>query len=180
MSSRCWLAVLGTIIFLCSTVGVDTAANAAPTRANQAATAFQSSSGRVHASDVLLDPFCRAFFIGDPPKVARVHGKLTVSGSSEFPDCEGSIKNKALTTRQGEVCLQVLEGTARRGTWRNVKCSTRTFPTRAFGTYTLTADQVCPVHRHLHQYRMWQWLYVQRGVLTDKASGANLRTYIDC
>jgi hypothetical protein len=133
-----------------------------------------------YASSVLLDPVCRAFFIGNPPNLVRVHGKLAVSGSSQFPDCDGSIKNKALTTREGEVCLQVLEGTARRGTWRNVKCSKETFPTRAFGTYTLTAGHVCPARRQVHQYRMWQWLYLQRAALTNKASGIGLRMFINC
>jgi len=70
---------------------------------------------------------------------------------SLYPDCEGSAKNKALTIRQGEVCLQVHEGMARRGTWRNVKCSAKTFPTRAFGTYKLTAGKVCPLRRQKYQ-----------------------------
>jgi hypothetical protein len=178
MLSRCWLAVLGATVFLSSMVGVGTAANAS-TSANQI-TAASRDSGRAHASGVIFDPICRAFFIGNPPNLVRVHGKLTLSGSSEYPGCEGSAKNKALTTRQGEVCLQVYEGTTRRGTWRNVKCSTRTFPTRAFGTYTLTAGRACPAHRHLHQYRMWQWLYLQRGVLTNKASGVGPRKFIEC
>ncbi|HZI77464.1 MAG TPA: hypothetical protein VFD73_26165 [Gemmatimonadales bacterium] len=148
-----------------------TAANAASARTNQIT---------AHASSVLLDPFCRAFFIGNSPNLVLVHGKLTVSGTSEYPDCEGSAKNKALTIRQGEVCLQVHEGTPRRGTWRNVKCSTKTFPTKAFGTYKLTAGKVCPVRRQKHQYRMWQWLYLQRGALTNKASGIGPRKIITC
>lgn len=102
MSSRRWLAVLGAMVFLCSMAGAGTAANAASTRANQIA---------AHASRVLLDPFFHAFFMGNPPNLVIVHGKLTVSGTSEYPDCEGSAKNKALTIRQGEVCLQVHEGT---------------------------------------------------------------------
>jgi hypothetical protein len=156
------------------------AANAASTRATQVTAVSRDSSGRVHASGVILDPICHAFFMGNPPNLVLVHGKLTVSGSSEYPDCAGSATNKALTTRQGQVCLQVHEGTTRRGTWRNVKCSTRTFPTRAFGTYTLTAGKVCPARRHLHQYRMWQWLYLQRGTLTNKAAGIGLRKFIKC
>lgn len=171
MSGRSWLAVLGATALLCSMAGADTAANAAPSRATETA---------AHASGVLLDPVCRAFFIDNPPHLALVHGKLTVSGSSEYPDCEGSVKNKALTTRQGKVCLQILEGTLRRGTWRNVKCSADTFLTKAFGTYTLTAGSVCPAHRHVHQYRMWQWLYLQRGSLTNKASGIGPRKFIRC
>lgn len=178
--SRCWLAVLGATVFLCSMAGTGTSANAASIRANQITAAFRESSGQAHADGVLLDPICRAFFKGNPPILALVHGKLTVSGSSEYPGCEGSAKNKALTTRQGEICLQVHEGTIRRGTWRNVKCSTETFPTRAFGTYTLTAGRVCPAHRHVHQYRMWQWLYLQRGALTNKASGIGPRKFIKC
>jgi hypothetical protein len=180
MTSRRWLAVLGAAVFLCSMAGAGTAANAASTRANQTTAAFRDSSGQAHASGALFDPVCRAFFIGNPPNLVLVHGKLTVSGSSEYPDCEGSAKNKALTTRQGEVCLQILEGTGRRATWRNVKCSARTFPTRAFGTYTLTAGLVCPTRRKSHQYRMWQWLYLQRGALTSKASGISLRKFIKC
>lgn len=174
-----WLAVLGATVFLCSMAGAGTAANAASAGANQATAAFLSS-GQAYSGGVILDPVCHAFFIGNPPNLILVHGKLTVSGSSEYPDCQGSARNKALTLRQGEVCLQVLEGTVRRGTWRNVKCSTRTFPTRAFGTYTLTAGMVCPARRHVHQYRMWQWLYLQRGALTNMASGTGLRKFIEC
>jgi hypothetical protein len=180
MSSRHWHAVLGATVFLCSMAGTGTAANAAPARASQITVAFRGYSGHAHLGGVLLDPVCRAFFTDNPPNLVLVHGRLTVSGTSEFPDCVGSAKNKALTTRQGEICLQVYEGTVRRGTWRNVKCSTQTFPTRAFGTYTLTAGRVCPVRRINHQYRMWQWLYLQRGVLTNKASGIGLRRTIKC
>lgn len=160
--------------------GMGTAANASTARANEITAASGEPSGQANAGGPLLDPVCNAFFIGNPPSLALVRGKLTVSGSSEYPGCEGSAKNKALTTRQGEVCLQVHEGTIRRGTWRNVKCSTRTFPTRAFGSYTLTAGLVCPARRHVHQYRMWQWLYLQRGALTNKASGTGPRKFIDC
>jgi hypothetical protein len=180
MSSRCQLAVLGVTVFLCSMAGMGAAANASPIRANEITAAFREASGQADAGGALLDPVCNAYFIGNPPSLALVHGKLTVSGSSEYPGCEGSSTNKALTTRQGEVCLQVHEGTIRRGTWRNVKCSTRTFPTRAFGRYTLTAGLVCPARRHVHQYRMWQWLYLQRGALTNKASGTGPRKFIDC
>jgi hypothetical protein len=172
-------AVLGVTVSFCSMVGADATSNAS-TSTNRITAASRGSSGRANASGVLFDPICNAFFIGNPPNLVLVHGKLTVSGSSEYPGCEGSATNKALTTRQGKVCLQVYEGTTRRGTWRNVRCSTRTFPTRAFGTYTLTAGRVCPAHRHLHQYRMWQWLYIQRGVLSNKASGAGLRRSIKC
>jgi hypothetical protein len=186
MSSRGRLAVLGATVFLCSMAGAGTAANAAPARASQVTAASRGFSGRAHAGGILFDPFCRAFFIGDPPNLALVHGKLTVSGTSEFPGCEGSVKNKALTTRQGEVCLQIFEATvvfkgkARRGTWHNVKCSKETFPTRAFGTYTLTAGKVCSVRRPKHQYRMWQWIYLQRGALTDKAAGIGRPKTIRC
>jgi hypothetical protein len=176
MSIHYWLAALGTTVFLCSIAGTGPAASAAPTHANQ----ITAASGQAHVGGVLLDPICRAFFESDPPNLVLVNGKLTVSGTSEYPDCEGSAKNKALTTRQGEVCLQVYEGTIRRGAWRNVKCSTETFPTRAFGTYTLTAGKVCPARRQVHQYRMWQWLYLQRGTLTNKASGIGLRKFIKC
>ena len=186
MLSRRWLAVLGTTVFFCSMAGAGTAANAASPRANQITAAFRGSSGQAGAGGVLLDPFCRAFFIGDPPNLVLVHGKLTVSGTSEFPDCEGSAKNKALTTRQGEVCLQIFEATVvfkgkpRRGTWHNVKCSKETFPTRAFGTYTLTAGNVCSVRRPKHQYRMWQWIYLRRGALTNKAAGIGRPKTIRC
>jgi hypothetical protein len=180
MSSRRWFTALGAFLILCLMAGMGAAANAASIRADQITVAFRGSSGQVHSGGPLFDPVCRAFFIGDPPNLVVVNGRLAVSGSSEYPGCDGSTANKALTTRQGEVCLQVYEGTIRRGTWRNVKCSTRTFPTRAFGTYTLTAGLVCPARRLVHQYRMWQWLYLQRGVLTNEASGIGLRKFIDC
>jgi hypothetical protein len=140
------------------------------------------------STHILLNPICNAQITPDSPKLVVANGKWTVSGSVKYFGCTGDALVKAQTTRQGEVCLQVLEGSAHlsipykvsRRTWRNVKCTKETFVTRAFGTYTLTASAACPARHQVRQYRIWQWIYLQRGPLTADAAGIGDRKFIDC
>jgi len=126
------------------------------------------------------DPSCRAFFVGNPPNFLTLPPSFRplVGGTVEFPDCTGSPKAKFLTSRTGKVCVQSLEGTGRRRAYRSLKCEQRTFPSRSFGSYTISAIANC--RRGVHRYRMTDRLTIQRGTLVDTATGKTPGKFIRC
>lgn len=132
------------------------------------------------ASKALLDPFCRAFFLGNLPAVVTLlpSFKPIVGGAVRFPGCEGSIKNKALTIRTGKVCVQILEGSGRRRAFHSLNCQQTTFLTRSFGTYTLGA--IAPCRRGTHRYRLTDALTLQLGPLIRTATGDTNPKYLSC
>ncbi len=83
-----------------------------------------------------------------------------------------------MTSRTGKVCVQILEGSGRRRAFRSLKCEQRTFPTRSFGSYTISAIANC--RRGAHRYRMTDRLTIQRGTLIDTATGKTLGKSIRC
>lgn len=137
-------------------------------------------AGRVTPHQRIGDPMCRAFFVGNPPNIVILPPSFRplVGGTVDFPDCTGSLMAKATTSRTGKVCVQILEGTGRRRAYRSLKCEQRTFPTRSFGNYTISAFANC--RRGAHRYRMTDRLTIQRGSLVDTGTAKTPGKFLRC
>lgn len=71
--------------------------------------ALRTDSHHLATAAQIVDPVCRSFFVDNPPQLGHGFRRAFVNGSAEYPDCTGSAKNKALTRRTGEICLQIQE-----------------------------------------------------------------------
>ncbi len=151
---------------------------ATPTTASANA---RTSAGRI------LDPVCRSFFVNDPPMLIYPRAmvgsnpfRVVIGGIADYPGCSGSVKNKALTSRTGRLCLQALEGPGPVLAWRDIDCNQRTFATRSFGSYSLGAGKDCRPSRRPNRFRMRNALMIQRGALRDSKATFNIGKFFEC